>query len=45
LEKCIAYANALIVPRAAETIDLYWDGKPKELSLDHAAKVPMPYFR
>jgi len=39
------YANALVVLRVAEPIDLYWDGKPKKLSLDHAAKMPVPYFR
>jgi hypothetical protein len=41
-EQCIARAKARRAPNVAELIDLYWDGEPKERSLDQAARVPAP---
>jgi hypothetical protein len=43
-EKCITRAKARRVSKAAELTDLYWDGKPKECSLDHAASMALPYL-
>jgi hypothetical protein len=41
-EKCIARTKARRVWKVAELIDLYWDGEPKDRSLDQAAGVPVP---
>jgi len=41
-EKCIARANARSVLKVPELIDLYWDGGPKDRSLDQDASAPVP---
>jgi hypothetical protein len=41
----MARAKAQCVPERAEIVDLYWDGEPKERSLDHAASLALPYLR
>jgi hypothetical protein len=45
LEKCIAGTKARRAAKQAELVDLLWDSKPKERSLDHAASVALPYLR
>jgi hypothetical protein len=38
-------AKASTVPKIAELVDLLWDSKSKERSLDHAASAALPYLR
>ena len=41
-EKCIARAKARSVLKVPELIDLYWDGGPKDRSLDQDTSAPVP---
>jgi len=43
-QKCIAGAKGRKIVMVSQLVDLYCDGEPKELSLDHAASLALPYL-